>query len=88
MDAIYAYDVRIPEALARHGLMPMPGTAPERLRNAVSDLYRYEIRRLREKLLAGRIPKRDYAGHVVVLRQQYWILSVPIPLWTASRTGV
>jgi len=78
----FVYDPRILEALARHGLEPLATTEPPRLRDAVRDLYKYEIRRLRSELLAGRIRKPDYAGHVVRLRQRYWVLSVPLELWT------
>jgi len=69
------------EELARHGLAPLPTTSPEQLRDAVRDLYRYEIRRLRGELLAGRIPRRDYAAHVVALRERYPLLSLPVALW-------
>ena len=69
------------DELARHGLAPLPATTPERLRDAVRDLYRYEIRRLRSELLAGHIVKRDYAGRVVALRERYPLLSLPLPLW-------
>ena len=48
------------------------------------DLYRYEIRRLRQALLAGRIAKRDYADHVVALRRKYPLLSVPLELWVVG----
>jgi hypothetical protein len=78
----YRYDGRILGALAEHGLSPASSTSPQRLRDAVRDLYKYEIRRLRNELLAGRIPKREYAGHVVALRKRYWVLSIPLPLWT------
>ena len=43
------------EELARHGLAPLPATTAAQLRDAVRDLYRYEIRRLRSELLAGHI---------------------------------
>jgi hypothetical protein len=72
------------EALAQHGLKPQQETPPGRLRDAVLDLYKYEIRRLRANLLAGRIRKPDYAGHVVQLRGRYWLLSLPVQLWTAG----
>jgi hypothetical protein len=78
----YRYDDRILEALAGHGLVPLPSTPPGVLRDAVRDLYRYEIRRLRDSLLAGRIAKRDYASHVIDLRGKYPLLSVPLELWT------
>ena len=69
------------EALAGHGLRPLPTTTPELLRDAVRDLYRYEIRRLRSDLLGGRIPKVDYANRVVDLRRRYPLLSLPLELW-------
>ena len=32
----------------------------------------------------GRIAKGDYANHVVELRKRYWLLSVPLQLWTCE----
>ena len=80
------YRQRILEELARHGLKPLPVTPPGQLRDAVRDLYKYEIRRLRESRLAGRIQKRDYADHVVELRKKYPILSLPTELWIEPPT--
>ncbi len=84
---IYTYDARVLDALAGHGLVPGPGTSPQQLRDAVRDLYRYEIKRLRASLLAGRIDKPDYAGHVVALRRKYPLLSVPTELWLVREDG-
>ncbi len=81
MSERYAYYPRILDELARHGLRPLPTTAPGRLRDAIRDLYKYEIKRLRQDLLAGRIRKTDYAGHVVALRRRYPLLSIPVDLW-------
>ena len=75
------YRPRVLEELARHGLRPLPTTEPGQLRDAVRDLYKYEIKRLRRELLAGRIRKPDYAGHVVELRKRYPLLSLPLELW-------
>lgn len=77
----YTYRPQILDELARHGLRPLPTTSPDRLRDAVRDLYLFEIRRLRGELLAGRIPRKQYADHVVALRRRYPILSVPTELW-------
>jgi hypothetical protein len=82
----YRYYDWILDALASHGLVPREETPPSFLRDAVSDLYRYEIRQLRRSLLAGRIPKSDYAAHVVALRKRYLILSVPIAQWLVKDT--
>jgi hypothetical protein len=83
----YIYYPKVLEELARHGLRPLPSTAPQTLRDAVRDLYRYEIKRLRSRLLAGQIAKKDYAGHVISLRTRYPILSVPPDLWTQKPHG-
>ena len=69
------------EALAGHGLRPRPGTSVGLLRAQVSDLYRYEIRRLRGRLLAGEIPKASYADAVRTLRLRYLLLSLPGDRW-------
>ena len=80
----YIYHPEVLEALARHGLVPAPSTSPQQLRDAVRDLYKYEIKRLRADLLASRIRKPDYAGHVIRLRGRYQLLSLPLQLWTAA----
>jgi hypothetical protein len=81
---MHVYDARILDALAGHGVRPAPTTAPARAREVVNDLYRYELRRLRDRLLRGEIPKPDYAGHVVALRRRYWVLSIPVQQWAKS----
>jgi hypothetical protein len=47
----------------------------------VSDLYRYELRKLRASLLAGAFPKPEYYGRVVALRQRYPLLSLKPRHW-------
>ncbi len=78
----YSYHPQILEELARHGLTPRPSTPPGRLRDAVRDLYKCRIKRLRGALLAGAFPKGDYANRVVELRKKYPLLSIPTDLWT------
>jgi hypothetical protein len=85
LNPIYIYRPEILEALAAHGLCPSASTPPERLRNAVRDLYNYEIRRIRSALLSGAIARPDYAGHIIELRKRYWLLSIPTGMWTPSR---
>jgi len=79
---VYNYHQQVLDALAAHGLIPGPETSPLQLRNAVRDLYKYEIRRLRDRLLAREFPKSQYADRVIELRRRYWILSMPLELWT------
>lgn len=85
MTETYEYDPRVLEELARHGLNPLSSTSPQQLRDAVRDLYKYEIRRLRSELLARRFERREYAGRVLQLRSRYSLLSLPVELWTVRR---
>ena len=80
----YQYHANVLDELARHGLRPLPDTSPERLRDAVRDLYKYEIKRLRADFLANRFPRQDFAGHVVELRKRYLLLSIPVDLWLVN----
>ena len=83
MSETYNYHSEILEELARHGIQPLPTSPPQQLRDAVRDLYKYEIRRLRGDLLAARVLKADYAQRVIELRSRYPLLSIPLQFWTA-----
>jgi hypothetical protein len=80
----YFYRADVLDELARHGLRPLPATPPGALRDAVRDLYKYEIRRLRDAVLAGHLDKADLAGKVVELRKRYPLLSLPVERWTVG----
>jgi hypothetical protein len=77
----YRYRLEVLEALARHGIVPRDETPPSRVREHLNDLYRYEIRRLRSRLLRGEVRKADYIGHVLTLRGRYMLLSMPVADW-------
>lgn len=79
---VHHYREDILEAFSRHGVRPAPTTAPAFVREFLNDLYRYEIRRLRERLLREEFPKRDYSGHVIELRRRYPLLSLDTRFWT------
>ena len=69
------------DELARHGLKPLPGTTAEQLREQISDLYRYEIRKLRDRCRAGEFPIRELPARVIELRKRYMLLSIPVARW-------
>lgn len=79
---VHHYREEILEALCRHGVRPAPSTSPTFVREFLNDLYRYEIRRLRERLLRQEFPKPEYAGRVDTLRRKYPLLSLDIRFWT------
>jgi hypothetical protein len=77
----WLYPPELLSALVTFGLAPTPGTPPVFVRDALSDLYRYEIRRLRSRLLAEEFPKSDYIGLVIALRKKYWPLTMTPDVW-------
>lgn len=72
----YRYRRDVLERLKTHGIRPLPHTPPELVRAFVNDLYRYEIRKLRDQLLRGAFPKHTYFDRVVALRNQYAVLAL------------
>lgn len=77
----YRYRQKVLAELSRHGIIPREDTPPELAHDYVNDLYLYEIRALKSRLLAGLIPKSEYASHVESLRDRYPVLSLPVRLW-------
>jgi hypothetical protein len=84
-DLRYEYAPEALEVLAGHGLAPLLSTPPDVVRGALNDLYRYEIRRLKRRLLAGEFPQERYIDFVIELRKQYWLLSVPVARWVRTK---
>jgi hypothetical protein len=80
----FRYRAEILEELARHGVRPTPHTRPELVSEFVADLYRYELRRLKDRLVRREIPKAGYSERVVDLRRKYVLVSVPLRYWTIS----
>jgi hypothetical protein len=62
--------------LLRHGVRPTDRTPPRLVRNFVRDLYKYEIRALRDRYLRREFPKIEYAGRVEELRLRYPVLAL------------
>ena len=80
-DPAWTYPAELLQAIARFGLAPAPATPPRLVRDQLSDLYRFEIRRLRGRLLAGEFPKGEYVDRVIALRKRYWPLSLTPDQW-------
>ena len=81
MTARWLYPREFLDALATLGLAPSAATPPAVVRDALNDLYRYELRRMREELRAGRIPKPEYLDRVIALRKKYWPLTFTPDAW-------
>jgi len=77
----YSYRTDVLEALVRHGVTPTAHTRPDVIHEFVSDLYRHELRLLRERLRRNEFPRREYFDRVVELRKRYAIISMPLADW-------
>ncbi len=77
----YRYRSDVMEQLAMHGVRPARSTPPELVRDFLNDLYRYELRRLRDRLLRREILKPDYHAHVIEVRNRYRLLSLKLWQW-------
>jgi hypothetical protein len=78
----YRYKPDVLEQLAAHGVRPTPATPPDKVHEFVNDLYRYELRRLRDRLLRREIARPDYYVHVLEVRRRYALLSQKLWEWT------
>jgi hypothetical protein len=72
----FRYRQDVLDALAGHGIRPTARSSPDLVREYVRELYKYEIRRLRERLLAGAFPRGAYAERVSMLRSRYGVLAL------------
>lgn len=77
----YRYRPDVLAHLWRHGVQPRETTPPALVRGYVNDLYRYELRNLRDRLLAGEFPQASYYDRVVELRNKYPVLALKAPQW-------
>jgi hypothetical protein len=75
------YRPEVLDELARHGLAPRPDTPAARLREQINQLYRIEIRALRDRCRAGEFSTQELPARVVELRKRYVLLSIPTERW-------
>ncbi|MGE0703942.1 MAG: hypothetical protein AB7F99_12995 [Vicinamibacterales bacterium] len=72
----FRYRQDVLDQLERHGVRPRSTTPPELVRDFVRDLYKYQIRQLRDRMLNNDFPKDEYYGRVEALRNQYPVLAL------------
>jgi hypothetical protein len=77
----FRYRADVLDQLWKHGVQPTPSTHPDLVRDYVRDLYRYEIRRLRERYLRRDFAKAEYSDRVDRLRRQYPVLAMRAWEW-------
>jgi hypothetical protein len=81
---VYRYHEDVLIALWTYGVKPTEHTPPELVRGFINDLYRHELRRLRDQLLKREFPKHEYLDRVVAIRQRYRVLALRPREWVVS----
>ena len=77
----YRYRPDILAQLAGHGVIPKPTTPPTTARAVVNEIYRYELRLLRDRYLVGEFSKKSYYDKVVEIRNRYPVMGVLTRYW-------
>jgi hypothetical protein len=72
----FRYRADVLRALERHGVRPTSETSPQLVRDYVRDLYKYEIRQLKARMLREEFPRGEYSARVEALRDRYPVLSL------------
>lgn len=78
---MFTYPAEFVESLHSFGLAPTADTEPGVVRVALSGLYKYELRRLRGRLIAGEFERARYLELIIELRKKYWLLTLPEWAW-------
>lgn len=74
--ARFTYRADVLRALLGHGVCPTPRTSPDLVRGFVRELYKYEIRALKARMMRGEFPRGEYTARVEALRDRYPVLSL------------
>ena len=77
----WSYPTELLAALGTLGLAPTAATPPAFAREAADELYKYELRRLRDQMKAGQVERSNYLARVIALRKKYWVLTLPLSAW-------
>jgi hypothetical protein len=74
--ATFTYRADVLRELERHGVRPTSETSPQLVRDYVRDLYKYEIRQLKTRMLREEFPRSEYSARVEALRDRYPVLAL------------
>ena len=73
---MFRYRTDVLAQLATHGIRPTVATPPDVVHELVSDLYRYELRQMRDRLLRREFARTEYFARILELRRRYPLVSL------------
>ena len=74
--AVFRYRADVLAQLSTHGIQPGVHTPPDVVHELVSDLYRFELRRMRDRLLRHEFARTEYFARILELRRRYPLVSL------------
>lgn len=72
----FSYRADVLRELERHGVIPKPHSSPELVRGYVRELYKYQLRQLRDRYVKKQFPKLEFHARVEALKNQYPVLAL------------
>jgi hypothetical protein len=78
---VFRYREDVLAELWKYGVRPTEHTPPDLVRSFINDLYRHELRRLRDRYMRQEFPKREYLDRVVQVRDRYRVLALRPRQW-------
>ena len=81
---VYRYREDVLAELWKHGVRPTEHTPPELVRGFINEIYKVELRKLRDRYVRGEFPKREYHTRVIQIRDKYPVLALVPRQWLAS----
>ena len=67
--------------LWKYGVRPTEHTPPQLVRGFINEIYKFELRKLRDRYVKGEFPKLEFHRRVVEIREKYPVLALVPRLW-------
>jgi hypothetical protein len=77
----FRYLEQVLAELSKYGVRPTEHTPPEIARGFINELYKFELRKLRDRYVRGEFPKREYHKLVIEIRDRYPVLALTPRQW-------
>ena len=71
----------------RYGVFPTEHTPPELVRGFISELYKVELRKLRDRYVRREFPKLEFHKRVIEIRDKYPVLALHARQWVITHEG-